>query len=417
MNKNQLSIRLHGEPVGILEQTPTRKKAFTYNKNAFMSISTSMPIREEPYGEQPCEAYFGGLLPESDTAKQLIGKRYGVSPYNSFGLLRAIGYDCAGAISCHAIDDPVIHQRSVPLTGKIITKDELYERIKELPKKPLFMDIEGLRLSLAGVQDKAAICLIDNQIALPEDGCPTTHILKPASPHFDGIAENEYFVMKIAKRIGLSVPNVELRKIKDITFLLIERYDRHIKNNFIERIHQEDFCQASGVLTSRKYQNEGGPSLKDCFGLLNNTTQPAIDRNRLASAVIYNYLIGNMDAHGKNFSLLYHSTSSIRLAPFYDIVCTRVYEKLTIKMAMKIGSKYDADDVLPRHWKQLSEETNYRYLALANLIETLGNQIKQAALEEKKELKAKGVKHSIIDKIIDFAEKNIDQTLKRFDKI
>lgn len=415
MNKNQLSIRLHGEPVGVLEQTSTGKKSFTYDKNAFMAISMSIPIREESYSEEICEAYFGGLLPESDTAKQLIGRRYGISPTNSFSLLRAIGYDCAGAISCHAIDDPVEIQRSVPLTGKIITEDELYTHIKELPKKPLFMDVEGLRLSLAGVQDKAAICLIDNQIALPEGGCPTTHILKPASTHFDGIAENEYFIMKIAKRIGLSVPEVQLKKIKDVTFLLIERYDRQIKNNSIERIHQEDFCQALGVLTSRKYQNEGGPGFEDCFDLLNNVTQPAIDRNRLATAVVFNYLIGNMDAHGKNFSLLHNSTSSIRLAPFYDIVCTRAYQNLTSKMAMKIDSKYDADLVLPRHWEQLSENINYRYLALANLIETLGNQIKQAAIDEKNELAIKGIDHPIIDKVISFVESNINQTLRRFE--
>jgi serine/threonine-protein kinase HipA len=417
MNNNQLSIRLHGEPVGILEQKSTGKKAFTYDTNAFMAISASMPIRKEPYGEQSCEAYFGGLLPESGTTKQVIGKRFGVSPHNSFALLRAIGYDCAGAISCHAIDDPVVPQRFVPLTGKIITEDELYEHIKELPKKPLFMDVPGLRLSLAGVQDKAAVCLINNQIALPENGCPTTHILKPASPHFDGIAENEYFVMKIAKRIGLSVPDVKLRKIKDITFLLIERYDRHIKNNSIERIHQEDFCQALGVLSSRKYQNDEGPGFKDCFGLLNTTTQPAIDRNQLASVVIFNYLIGNMDAHGKNFSLLHHLTSNIRLAPFYDIVCTRAYQELTSKMAMKIGSKYEVDVVLPRHWKQLSEEISYRYLALANLIKTLGDQIKQFAIQEKNELQAKGINHPIIDKITYFVEGNIDQTLKRFDEL
>lgn len=417
MNKNQLSIRLNGEPVGMLEQTSTGKKTFTYSNNAFMSISCSMPIREEPYGDQSCEAYFGGLLPESDTVKQLIGKRYGVSPNNSFALLRAIGYDCAGAISCHAIDDPIEPQRSVQLTGKIIPEDELYKHIKELPKKPLFMDVHGLRLSLAGVQDKAAVCLIDNQIALPGNGCPTTHILKPAGPHFDGIAENEYFVMKIAKRIGLAVPEIELRKIKDITFLLIERYDRHIKNNFIERIHQEDFCQALGVLSSRKYQNDGGPGFKECFGLLNDTTQPAVDRNRLASAVIFNYLIGNMDAHVKNFSLLHHSISNIRLAPSYDIVFTRAYQEFTSKMAMKIGSKYDIDHVLPRHWKQFCEEISYRYIALVHLIETLGNQVKQAAKQEKNELQAKEIHHPIIDKIINFIESNIDETLRRFNEL
>jgi serine/threonine-protein kinase HipA len=417
MNKYQLSIRLYGEPVGILEQMPTGKKAFTYDKKAFMAISASMPIREEPYNEQSCEAYFGGLLPESDTARQLIGKRYGVSPYNSFALLRAIGYDCAGAISCHEIDDPIISQRSVPLTGKIITDNELYEHIRELPKQPLFMDVEGLRLSLAGVQDKAAVCLINGQIAFPKNGCPTTHILKPTSSHFEGIVENEYFVMKIAKQVGLAVPEVELRRIKDITFLLIKRYDRHINNNFIERIHQEDFCQALGVLTSRKYQNEGGPSFKDCFGLLNNTTQPAIDRNRLVSVIIFNYLMGNMDAHGKNFSLIHNSNSNTRLAPFYDLVCTQAYQNLTTKMAMKIGSKYAIDDILPRHWKQLSEQINYRYLTLSNLIETLGNQIKQAAFQEKNELNATGIDHPIFNRIINCIEGNIDQTLRLFDDL
>lgn len=296
-----------------------------------------MPIRKEAYDDQPCEAFFGGLLPESEIVKRLIAKKYGISPNNSFALLRAIGYDCAGAISCHAMDDPLLDQTSTPLSGRIITEEELYQHIKELPKQPLFMNVEGLKLSLAGAQDKAAICMINSEIAFPENNCPTTHILKPASPHFEGITENEYFVMRIAKQIGLPVPEITFKKIRDITFLLIERYDRKIKNHHIECIHQEDFCQALGVLSTRKYQNDGGPGFSDCFNLLNTTTQPAIDRNQLASALIFNYLICNMDAHGKNFSLLHHSSSNIRLAPFYDMICTLVYPNLSTRMAMKIG--------------------------------------------------------------------------------
>jgi serine/threonine-protein kinase HipA len=413
MNKKQLSIRLLGNPVGTLEQTPEGKKIFTYNSDVLTPISLSMPVRKEPYGEKTCEAFFGGLLPESDTARQLIGKKYSVSANNSFALLRAIGSDCAGAISCHEMDEPTQPQ-SVPLSGKIISEDDLYQHIKELPKNPLFMNVKGLRLSLAGVQDKAAICLIDNKIAFPENGCPTTHILKPESSHFDGLAENEYFVMKIAKRIGLMVPEVELRKINDITFLLIERYDRRIKNNFIERIHQEDFCQALGMPTSKKYQNEGGPNFKNCFDLLNNTTQPAIDRNRLVSALIFNYFIGNMDAHSKNFSILHDARSTIRMAPFYDMVCTRAYKNLSTKMAMKIGSKYDADDVEPKHWEELCEQIGYRYIALKNLIEALGKQINLAAQEEKEKLTNDGIHHPIINKIIHFIDNNINRTLKKF---
>lgn len=415
MKKNELSVRLYGKPVGILEQTQSGQKMFRYDNDTVTPISVGMPIRAEPYGEPQCEAFFGGLLPENEAAKQFIGKMYGISPGNSFALLKAIGYDCAGAISMHAIDDPVLSQQSVPLTGKFISEAELYKHIKELPQKPLFMDVEGLRLSLAGVQDKAAVCVIDHQIAFPENGCPTTHILKPSSSHFEGITENEYFSLKIAKRIGLPVPSVELKKIKDLRFLLVERYDRRIKNNYIERIHQEDFCQALSIPSFRKYQNEGGPGLKECFSLLNSTAQPAVDRNFLATVVVFNYLLGNMDAHAKNFSLLHHTTDNIRLAPFYDMLCTRAYPKLTAKMAMKIGSKFEAAKVLPAHWEELCNEVNYRYLAMVNLIEKLGHQMLLAAAQEKEQLQE--LNSPIVDTISKVIERNIERTLEQFKKV
>jgi serine/threonine-protein kinase HipA len=416
MNRKQLSIRLHGRPVGILEQTVTGKKEFTYHNDAVSSISVSMPIREEPYSEKHCEAFFGGLLPESIEARRLIGKKYGISPSNSFSLLGAIGYDCAGAISCHAVEEPIVLEKAVPISGMIITEKELLKHILALPTNPLFLGVKDLRLSLAGAQDKAAICLIDHQIAFPEKGCPTTHILKPAISHFEGIAENEYFIMKIAKRLGFGVPNVEIRKFQNITVLLIERYDRHTHENYIERVHQEDFCQALAIPSSMKYQNEEGPGFKQSFELLNHTYLPAVDRNRLASIVIFNYLIGNMDAHGKNFSLVHHS-DGIKLSPFYDILCTRAYPELASKMAMKIGSQYDADDVQPRHWQQLCEDVNYRYLALASKIEIYADQIKRAAMEEKEQIQANSMFHPIIDKIIDVINLNIDQTLKKFNRL
>lgn len=417
MNKNQLSVRLNGNPVGVLEQTPTGKMAFSYVPSAKQMISIGMPIREEPYDHIQTEAYFGGLLPESETVKKIIGKKYGISHNNDFALLKAIGYDCAGAISCDAIDQPVIIQNAIPLAGRIITDDELYQHIIELPQKPLFMDdVDGLRLSLAGAQDKAAICLIDNQIALAENGCPTTHILKPSSLHFEGLAENEYFCLRLAKRMGLPVPDIQLRKVKDITYLLIERYDRRIKDNYVERIHQEDFCQALGILTSKKYQNEGGPGFKNCFELLKNTAQPVIDRNLLASALVFNYLICNMDAHGKNFSLIHHTQSNIRLAPFYDMVCTRVYQNLTSKMAMKIGSKYDADNLFAQYWEQLCNDINYRYIAMKKLIQHQAELIMKTATVEKETLKTDGHKTEVIDKIMNIVEKNIQRTLDLFVK-
>ena len=414
MEKKQLSVRLNGMHVGILEQTQAQSLRFTYDVAASQSISIGMPIREEPYGERASQAYFGGLLPESEIVRKIIGKKYGISPNNNFSLLQVIGYDCAGAISCYAMDEPIIPQLSFPLTTRIVTEDELYRYIKELPQTPLFLDVDGLRLSLAGAQDKAAVCLVDNQIALAENGCPTTHILKPTSSYFEGLAENEYFCLRIAKQIGLSVPDIQLRKIKDITFLLIERYDRRIKDGCVERIHQEDFCQASGRLSSKKYQNEGGPSFEDCFDLLKNTAQPAVDRNQLASALVFNFLIGNMDAHGKNFSLLHHSRSNIKLASIYDVVCTRAYSKLSSKMAMKIGTKYEADQVLPRHWEQLCKDIGYRYISIKDMLENQSELILKAAAIERDVLLSTQCNISILDKVISVIEKNIDQTLRKF---
>jgi len=411
MKAKQLSVRLNGEPVGILEQIPSGKMIFTYLSSAKQAISIGMPIRGEPYSEIQTEAYFGGLLPESESVRKIIGKKYGVSYNNNFSLLKAIGYDCAGAISCYEINAPVIPHSSFPLTARVISDNELYNHIKELPQKPLFLGIDGLRLSLAGVQDKAAVCLLDNKIALAENGCPTTHILKPSSSTFDGLIINEYFCLKIANHLTLPVPDIQLHQLKDTTFLLIERYDRRIKNKHVERIHQEDFCQALGILSTKKYQNEGGPSFKNCFDLLKETTQPAIDRNLLASAMVFNYLIGNMDAHAKNFSLLHHSSSNIRLAPFYDLVCTRAYVKLTSKMAMKIGTKYDVENLFDRHWEQLSNDIGYRYIAIKNIIKKQSEAILEVAEHERDLLKSQQFDITIIDKIMLIIQQNIRHIL------
>jgi serine/threonine-protein kinase HipA len=400
MQKKQLSIRLHGIPVGILEQLPTGKMQYTYHEDAKTAISINMPVRTDPYSNDQCEAYFGGLLPESDSVRKIIGQKFGISPYNTFSLLNVIGYDCAGAISCHEMTDEIMSDTSVPITGNILQDDALYTLIQNLPNKPLLIDVVELRLSLAGAQDKTAICLIDNQIAIPTNGCPTTHILKPQSLRFDGLVQNEYFIMKIAKRIGLNVPKIELRQVKEACFLLIERYDRHIHENYIARIHQEDFCQALGVRTIDKYQSDGGPRLLDCFNLLNLVNQPAIDRNQLSSIAVFNYLIGNMDAHGKNFSLLHPSSTNTKLAPFYDLICTTAYSHLSNKMAMKIGREYGAERVGLKDWQVLCEEINYRYLAIAELIESMKTKIIAAALQEREQLKLDGMYHPIIDVII-----------------
>jgi serine/threonine-protein kinase HipA len=426
-----LEVHLYGEPIGLLEQTLAGKMHFTYNPDAVRPISIGMPIQNEPYDEIHTEAYFGGLLPESEMAKKAIGKRYGVNYHNSFSLLKAIGYDCAGAVSLHALEELTQQQGviSFPLEGRVLSEQELYQHIRELPQKPLFLGVEGLRLSLAGAQDKAAVCLIDNEVALPQNGCPTTHILKPAIQGFDGMVHNEYLCLKLAQQIGLKVPFVEIRWAQDMPYLLIERYDRIVQDNQVQRIHQEDFCQALGIVSSRKYQNDGGPDFKACFELLYNTTQPVKDRNALAALMIFNYLIGNMDAHGKNFSLLHsrrrvrakpgtfsaiYTDNFIELTPVYDVVCTRAYPDLTEKMAMKIGGYYEWDKILPRHWERHCKEIGYSYPALRKLLHQQALIMLDAVQTERNQLIEANLFHVIIDEMTRFFERHIRKTLEKF---
>ena len=197
-----------------------------------------------------------------------------------------------------------------------------------------------------------------NEISLPLGGGPSTHILKPAVEGFAGVVFNEAFCMKLAAAAGLPTAKVETRSVEGLEYLLVERYDRFHRQNPggsppLERLHQEDFCRAQGIIPDTKYQKEGGPSLRQCFPLLREvSTAPVIDLSRLLDAVIYNFLVGNNDAHGKNFSLLCHrvgtANQQIRLAPLYDVVSTTYYLELSKDMAMKIGGEYSSDKVTPK---------------------------------------------------------------------
>ncbi len=138
--------------------------------------------------------------------------------------------------------------------------------------------------------------------------------------------------------------------------MLIKRYDRILNNNVLNRLHQEDFCQAMGLSHELKYQADGGPGLEACFNLVRAySANPIKDFQQLMQWVFFNFLIGNMDAHAKNISFIYQG-KQIRLAPFYDMMCTNIYEDLLQKFAMKIGGENRPEWIMKRHWKKFAEE-------------------------------------------------------------
>lgn len=410
-----LSVHLYGKQVGLLSQDQQGKMSFQYDPRAQTVLTLSMPIREEPYAQEICEAYFGGLLPEGEAARLAIGQRFGINSKNTFSLLRVIGNDCAGAVSLHEVDEPERETDWFPLTGRVLAEKELAQHIRDLPTKPLFIGLNGLRLSLAGVQDKAAVCLINNEIVLPHAGSPTTHILKPALKLLDSTVQNEYLCLRMAKNLGFDVPHVEMRRANGLPYLLIERYDRECDGDKLRRLHQEDFCQALGITSTYKYQTDGGAGLQQCFDLLKKISQPAKARTRLAQMVVFNYLVGNTDAHGKNFSLLYKANGGLALAPFYDILCTQAYPGLTRNMAMEIGGNYQISNVRAEHWKKFSKAIGFSYPRLKTIIQDQLERLMDVAEAERDLLRAGSFDTKVLDKMLFFFKKQVFDTTKRLE--
>jgi len=364
-----LDVYLHRHLSGQLVQDDDGHLRFTYAESwlgdpAAIPLSNSLPLRKEAFSRNECRGFFGGILPEAGK-REVIAKNLGISPRNDFAMLEQIGGECAGAVTFMPAGARLPERED---DYRSVTDKELADILKMLPRRPLMAGEDGIRLSLAGAQDKIAVSVSNGRIFIPLGGAPSTHILKPAIAHFEGTVFNEALCMNLARAIGLPTATVQLGKADEVEYLLVERYDRKMVQMFpggphhTERLHQEDFCQALGIISEHKYQNEGGPSLKQCFDLVREVSAvPVIDLQNLLNAAILNFLIGNHDAHGKNFSLTYHTGTvpggvEKRLAPMYDILCTVYYPELAAKMAMKIGGEYDSRKICPQHFERLAEE-------------------------------------------------------------
>jgi serine/threonine-protein kinase HipA len=361
-----LDVYLHRELIGHLIQNDGGQMVFDYaeswlEKSGATPLSHSLPLRRKRFTRKECRGYFAGVLPE-ESKRAIIARNLGISERNDYAMLERIGGECAGAVTFVPAGEPMPtrddHYRALSST-------ELAGILRELPRRPLLAGETGIRLSLAGAQDKIAVRVEGESVSLPLGGAPSTHILKPAVERFAGVVFNEAYSMRLAAAADLSVAKTEVGRVEDVEYLLVERYDRTHRRTTegatLERLHQEDFCQALGIVSENKYQKEGGPSLKQCFALLREVSSaPVLDLARLLDAVIFNFLVGNNDAHGKNFSLLYRGAGTTlvetRLAPLYDLVSTRYYPELTRELAMKIGGEYSSDKVSKTNFEQLAED-------------------------------------------------------------
>ena len=357
-----LSVWWDGAVVGALQIDEHGDLAFAYDAAwlidpAKRAVSISLPKRSQPFNRRETRPFFAGLLPE-EGQREAVARVLGVSKANDFRLLEQLGGDVAGALTLWP--DGETPPAAVGLAAvKPLEDARLVEILDTLPTRPFLAgQEEGLRLSLAGAQQKLPVVLVNGRIALPAPGQPSTHILKPPISRLPGTTENEALAMRLASRVRLRAAPVEPRRTEDRPYLLVERYDRMVDaDGAVRRLHQEDICQALGIAPERKYASEGGPTFPPCFDLLRRaSSQPARAVLDLVEAAIFNVILGNADAHGKNFSLLYGPRGRIEFAPLYDLMCTAAYPDLHAKFAMKVGRRATLEEFTVSTWEDFARE-------------------------------------------------------------
>lgn len=375
-------------------------------------LSLSMPMTSASHGDAAVRSYLWGLLPDNDGVLQRWGERFHVSPRNPFRILWHVGEDCAGAVQL-VTDARLEEWRSNPRRGRIqwLNQTEVAERIDLLLRDHSATRTGNDRghFSLAGAQPKIALIRDDDgrRWGIPSGTTPTTHILKPATGAFDGLAENEHFCMELARELGLSTAASRVEKIGSNTVIVIDRFDRMRSGRQWLRIHQEDMCQALARPPQQKYQNQGGPSAAEILGLIGQySSDRTTDARRFVDALKFNWLIAGTDAHAKNYAFLLGTNGQTRLAPLYDLSSALPYFPQQIDprratLAMKIGGKYRLRDIGEREWRNAAQEWQVDAGDLFAQLRTWAAELPSIAESVRKRLHQQGLRHPVLRRITD----------------
>lgn len=308
-------------------------------------ISLSLPLSKQ-IDQKKAKYFFGNLLPEG-LARENICRKHRIAFDDDYELLKLIGSECAGVLR-------IIEEGSASYSTEAENVYNLQE-LRKIAKTGVVQSksSENLvqRFSLAGAQNKLAGIYVSEHLRIPISGVPSTHFVKFDRLPYKHVSWNEAYTTYIARRLGYEVVEIQPQD----GFSIIKRYDREVdlKTKQVQRLHQEDFCQILGISSKNKYQNDGGPSLARVAEVVRKySSDPLRDIDRLIRHTVYNVLSGNSDGHSKNLSLIYGKDfKSKRIAPFYDLVCTRVYAGVPREMAFSIGNQYDPDKVTTKNWQ------------------------------------------------------------------
>jgi serine/threonine-protein kinase HipA len=417
--REPLHLLLHGAPIGTLQPLPRNRwqlrytEAWTQEKRAH-PLSLSMPLNRLTHPHEVLEPFVANLLPDSFEVLQRWGRRFQVSAGDPLALLRHVGEDCAGAVQFVRPDrlDAVMARRG---SVQWLSDADVEARLRTLraDRSAWRRGDDTGQFSLSGTQPKTALLWDGERWGIPEGRVPTTHILKPTLPDFDGHAENEHICLALASAVGLPVARSEVGRFGSEVAIVVTRYDRaHTGPDVLDvlRVHQEDCCQALGHPPTAKYQSEGGPGPADIGSLLReHSSAPQEDTRIFVGALAFNWLIGGTDGHAKNYSLLHGPSRQLRLAPLYDIASALPYPHLDthrMKLAMKVGSQYRLREILPRHWRALAWELSLDADAVLDQIRALAAQLITAIPTVREDNAA--LTHPIVPRLFDQLEARVE---------
>lgn len=328
-----LDLWLDGRLAGSLMRGPSDEVEFSYDADYFSDrgttpLSVSMPLVQQHYGPNEVMPWLSNLLPDAVEVRDRWAAKFGETRNDPFTLLRHMGQDAPGSVQ-------VVPWGAVPSQlGSMsqITKAHVAERIQEIIEDPDHWvddsDEDQSRFSLGGNQGKFALARLGGQWFEPNGRTASTHIVKPGMVTVQGhtnaeVQAVEFVTMRASRYLGLTTAEVEIEDFNGLPVFVTQRYDRRTDQyGTVTRLHQEDFCQALSFLPSRKYEEEGGPTMADIVAVIDDHSSLRWrDRDRLSLARLFafNLLAAGVDAHAKNHSLIL-SGSLIRLAPAYDLI-------------------------------------------------------------------------------------------------
>ncbi len=400
----ELAVWMNGERVGVWTVGKTGNHTFQYTQEWMAhararQVSLSLPFSTGPLTGDKVRNYFDNLLPDALGIRKRIGLRHKVKKMDAFNLLQAIGRDCVGAVQL--LPPGMAPTGYNKLQYLPMTDAQIERHISSLGDETGMegADMEDdFRLSIAGAQEKTALLKVGDQWCRPQGATPTTHIFKPPIGITPGrnldmrqSVENEWLCNKILHALKLPAANCEMADFGAKRVLVIERFDRQMTaQGWIARLPQEDLCQSNGVASDSKYEQNGGPGVADCLGVLKGGENFQRDGRTFLCAQLLFWFLGAIDGHAKNFSIFLLAQGRYRLAPMYDVLSAwplfegthgLQYKKVKLAMAVRATSAhYRLAEIQRRHWEQLAVESGVvgawdAMLEMANALEPALNAV------------------------------------------